>query len=377
MGRRAGVAAARVEPVVTPERWAQIKEVVAEAIETPLSERAAFVERVCSSDSELRREVESLLAASDDADSLPQARSAIASAAKALASENDSALRTFLENALGQQYDILRPLGRGGMGAVYLARERSLERFVAIKVLSPDLAAAPESRERFRREARIAAQLSHPSILPLYTFGEVGGIWYFVMGYVRGESLAERLRLEGRLPWADALRILTDLADALECAHKRGVVHRDIKPANILLDDETGHTILADFGISKTSGLGDSLTATGVVVGTPDYMSPEQALGSPDVDERSDIYSLGAVAYKMLAGREPFAGINTAALMFRRLADDPMPLQAVAPAVPDAVATVVMKCLARDRDVRWPDARSLKGARAAARKHEADSLAGH
>jgi serine/threonine protein kinase len=347
---------------VTPERWAQVKSVVADALETPKEARAAFLDRACGGDAELRGEVDSLLAASEGEDSLPDARRALASAAHAVVSDRESALRTFLEHALGHQYDILRPLGRGGMGAVYLARERALERVVAIKVLSPDLAAAPESRERFRREARIAAQLSHPGILPLYTFGEVGDLWYFVMGYVRGESLADRLRLEGRVPWTEAHRVLTDLVDAVECAHRHGVVHRDIKPANILMDEESGHAMLADFGISKTRGFGDSLTATGVVVGTPDYMSPEQALGAGDVDERTDIYSLGAVGYRMLAGREPLDDVSSTSLSARRFASDPPPLQSIAPTVPDGLAAVIMKCLARDRADRWPDARTLKEA---------------
>jgi serine/threonine-protein kinase len=185
------------------------------------------------------------------------------------------------------------------MGAVYLARERALERFVAIKVLRPDLVDHPDALERFRREARIAAQLSHPGILPLHTFGEVAGLWYFVMAYVRGVSLAERLRVEGRLPSHEALRILTELADALECAHRNGVIHRDIKPANILLDEESVERCSR---ISAWQGArcGDSLTITGTIVGTPNYMSPEQALGDADLDERSDLYSLGAVGYAML-----------------------------------------------------------------------------
>jgi len=347
---------------VTPERWAQIKRVVAEALETPVGQRAALLERSCGPDQALRQEVESLLAAAAGTDSLPEARGAIASVAKSVVSDRDSAHRSLLEEALDHEYEILRPLGRGGMGDVYLARERALERFVAIKVLRPDLAEAPESQERFRREARIVAQLSHPGILRLHTFGEVGGVWYFVMGYVRGDSLAERLRLEGRLPWVEAHRILTDLADALEYAHRHGVVHRDIKPANILLDDDSGHAVLADFGISKASAIGDSLTATGAVVGTPDYMSPEQAIGSSEVDERSDIYSLGAVAYTMLVGRQPFTGISTSEVMYRRLSHDPIPLQSAAPSVPEAFAAVVMRCLARERSGRWPDAQTLKQA---------------
>jgi tRNA A-37 threonylcarbamoyl transferase component Bud32 len=347
---------------VTPERWAEVKAVVGVAMDTPRPERAAFLDGACGADAAMRREVESLLDAIDDADSLPGARTAIAAEAAAIAGQDEAALRTILERALGQQYDILRPLGRGATGAVFLARERALERFVAIKVLRPDLAADAETRERFRREARVAAQLSHPSILPLYAFGEVDGLWYLVLGYVRGTSLAERLRLERRLSCAEAHRILAELADALECAHRHGVVHRDIKPANILLDDESGRAMLADFGISKVQGAADRLTMTGEVVGTPAYMSPEQAVGEREVDERSDIYSLGAVGYAMLAGREPFAGVSSDELLYRRLQHDPPPLRALAPSVPEDLAAVVMRCLARDRALRWANARALKEA---------------
>jgi serine/threonine protein kinase len=346
---------------MTPERWAQIKVIVGQAMETSAAERNVFVYQACAGDEELRHEVESLLAA-DNGASLPNARNAIASAARSVVADQESAHRSFLASVLGQQYEILKPLGRGGMGDVYLARERALERFVAIKVLRPELALAPESRERFRREARTVAQLTHSGILRLHTFGEVGGIWYFVMGYVRGESLAERLRLERQIPWVDALRILTDLAEALEYAHQHGVVHRDIKPANILLDDESGRAILADFGIAKAAGVGDSITATGALIGTPEYMSPEQTLGSQRVDERSDIYSLGAVAYRMLAGREPFAGASLGEIMYRRVSQDAAPLLTLAPSVPDALGSIIMKCLAREPSDRWSSARDLRQA---------------
>ena len=339
-----------------------IKDILAEAMERPASERDAFIERA-SADHDVRREVRSLLAADEVGDELSSAR---------LAAERDRALHTLLATALGQQYEVIRPLGHGGMGAVYLARERALERFVAIKVLRPDLAAAPDSRERFRREARVVAQLSHAGILPLHTFGEVNGIWYFVMGYVRGVSLAERLRIDGRLPSGEAHRILGELTDALECAHRHGVIHRDIKPANILLDDESGRAMLADFGISKVDGAGDSLTVTGAIVGTPHYMSPEQSIGAPTVDERSDIYSLGAVAYTMLSGREPFADTPLEELTLRRLSHDPVPLRLVVPSVPPDLAAIVMRSLAREPAGRWPSARSLRDALSRA---SGDSLA--
>ena len=360
---------------MTPERWAEAKRLFAEASARPVAERADFLAAACAHDVALRDEVASLLDAAEGSASLPAARGAIAEAAREIgavprpayvAGTLDPALQRLLETALGQQYEIVRALGHGGMGAVYLARERALDRFVAIKVLRPDLAAERESRERFRREAVIAAQLSHPGILPLHTFGEVGGVWYFVMGYVRGATLAERLRTEGALPAADAHRILTELADALECAHRAGVVHRDIKPANVLLDEDTGRAMLADFGIAKLDGSVDALTATGMVVGTPSYMSPEQALGAADVDERSDVYSLGAVGYAMLAGHEPFAGLATQERTRRRIALDATPLSQVAPHTPAALAEIVMHCLARDPAERWPTARALRAALARA-----------
>jgi len=347
---------------VTAGRWAEIKAVVATALDTPTADRRAYLDDACGTDAELRREVESLLVAAQGPDSLPAARAAVAAASASYAIDAESVLRGAIEQTLGDRYEIIRPLGSGGMGAVFLARERALDRLVAIKVLRPDLAEAAEGRERFRREARIAAHLVHPGILPLHTFGESSGIWYFVMGYVRGQSLSDRLRLESRLSASDARRILSELADALDWAHRHGVVHRDIKPSNILIDDESGRAILADFGISKLTGGSDSLTLTGIVVGSPHFMSPEQAVASADVDERSDLYSLGAVAYTMLAGREPFAGTSVTDLMARRLMQDPVALSAVAATVPTDLASVVMRCLARDPALRWSSARELKDA---------------
>jgi len=290
-------------------------------MDRPPQDRAAYLVEECADDDSLRREVESLLHAADSDDSLPGARAAINALADSAAATAQQPLDELLTAAIGQQYEIIRSLGQGGMGAVYLARERSLERFVAIKVLRPELSQGQASRERFRREARIAAQLSHPSLLPLYSFGEVGGLWYFVMGYVRGVSLAERLRVQGRLSSEEAGQILIELSDAVECAHKNGIVHRDIKPSNIMLDEASGRALLTDFGVAKVQGAAEALTSTGVIVGTPSFMSPEQAANSQNVDERSDIYSLGAVGRAMLGDSD--ASLALDGVMAQALAVDP------------------------------------------------------
>jgi predicted Ser/Thr protein kinase len=261
-------------------------------------------------------------------------------------------VRHQVQEALGAEYRLLNVLGSGGMGVVYLARQQGLERLVAVKVLSPSIAAT-ESRERFRREARMAAGLTHPGILPVYAFGEAGELPYIVMGYVRSETLADRLQHQKCLPVERARRILADLANALDYAHRHGVIHRDIKPENILLEDESERALLMDFGIAKSNGAAGTLTATGVAVGTPGYMSPEQRLGD-SIDGRSDIYSLGLVAYEMLAGYAPFAGPNEA---FR--GREATPLAKAAPNVPEDLARVIMRCLAQDPNDRWPDARSF------------------
>jgi len=270
-------------------------------------------------------------------------------------------IRYLLERTLADRYELLRVLGRGGMGIVYLARERGLERLVAIKVLSPVTASTPESRERFRREARTAAKLNHPGILPLHTFGEAEELAYLVMEYVRGESLAELLRQEGRLPAATARRILGELADALDYAHRHGVVHRDIKPENILIEDESGRAYLADFGIAKARASPETLTISGVVIGTPQYMSPEQAAGDRAIDGRSDIYSLGVVGYMMLSARPPFEAHGVREFLARHASQPPMSLVSIA-GVPEDLASVIMRCLAKDPDERWPDGKRLRQA---------------
>ena len=271
-------------------------------------------------------------------------------------------LRDALDKAIGFQYRIERLLGRGGMGAVYLAHELALERDVAIKVLPPEQASAPELRERFRREARTAARLTHPNIVPLHTFGEVSGLMYFVMGYIAGESLGARLKRQGAFDPESARTLLASVCDALDYAHKQGVVHRDIKPDNILIEASSGAPLLNDFGIAKATFADAQLTTDGQLMGTPHYMSPEQAMGKSDVGPQSDLYSLGVVAYEMVSARRPFEATTGMEAVTQRLTHEPRPLASVAGHVPGDIAQAVARCLQKDPAQRWPDARSLREA---------------
>ena len=256
---------------------------------------------------------------------------------------------------LARQYDVLRLLGQGGMGTVWLARERSLDRLVAIKVLASESVAIGDLRERFRREARIAARLAHPNIVPLYAFGETQDALYLVMGYVEGESLAARIEREGKLPRKVTLRLLSEIADALAFAHREGVVHRDVKPDNILIEARSGRAMLADFGIARAEESASSVTMTGMALGTPSYMSPEAAAGER-VDGRSDLYALAVVGYRMLAGKLPFAGTSLQQLMAQHATAKPGDL-ALAVARPDrGVARVIMRGLEKEPAMRWASA---------------------
>jgi serine/threonine-protein kinase len=251
-----------------------------------------------------------------------------------------------LRAALADRYTLERELGHGGMATVYLAQDRKHHRRVAIKVLEPELAAAL-GPERFLREIEIAAGLSHPHILALYDSGETAGSLYYVMPYVEGETLRDRLNRARQLPLEDALRITREVADALSYAHSHDVVHRDIKPENILF--QAGHAVVSDFGIARaiTAAAGRSLTATGIAIGTPGYMSPEQAAGGPQVDGRSDIYSLGCVLYEMLAGEPPYTGPSAQVVMAKRLADPVPSVRRLRETIPPAIDGAVSKALAK------------------------------
>jgi serine/threonine-protein kinase len=262
-----------------------------------------------------------------------------------------------LRSALADRYQIERELGRGGMATVYLARDVRHDRAVALKVLHPDLALALGG-ERFQREIRLAARLQHPHILTVHDSGESAGMLWFTMPYVEGESLRDRLNREKQLPVEDALRIARESADALDYAHRHGVVHRDIKPENILLIE--GHALVADFGIARSlSSGGERLTQTGTSLGTAAYMSPEQAAGERDVDGRTDTYALGIVLYEMLTGETPFAGPTPEATIARRFTDTPRPVRELRDTVPQEVERAVQKALSRTAADRFASARAF------------------
>ncbi len=266
-----------------------------------------------------------------------------------------------LQAALAGEYSLERELGRGGMGIVYLARDVRLDREVAIKVLPSPVARSAESRERFLREARTAAALSHPHIVPIHAVGEAGGFVFFVMSYVEGETLGERLRTRGPLPPADAARVVREVAWALAYAHGRGIVHRDVKPDNILLEAGTGRALVTDFGIARAGGAPETATDAGKIMGTAHFMSPEQAAGAP-IDGRSDIYSLGLVGYLAVSGRLPFEATTLPALLARRATEAAPSIHGVAPGLLPVLGTAIDRCLALDPDDRFPDGEALAAA---------------
>ena len=271
-------------------------------------------------------------------------------------------LRARAVTAFGEGYEIDAEVGRGGMGVVYRCRDVKLRRFVAIKVLPPDLAYRDEVRTRFLREAETAAQLNHPNIVPIYSVDDRDGLVWFVMGLVDGESLAARLSREPQPPYAEVRRILREVADALAYAHARGIIHRDIKPDNILIDRLTNRPIVTDFGIARAIEGDSRLTVTGTAVGTPAYMSPEQAMGEGEIDGRSDLYSLACVGYQMLAGELPFKATNTPAMLMKHLSDPLRPLSTVRPGVPQKFAALIERTLAKKPHQRWRDASEFRDA---------------
>jgi len=361
-------------PALTPERWRAVKAVVQAALERPAPERPRFVAEACAGDPALRAEVESLLAEPDTGELPVDFLAPVAAAVLAAAGAADPAGPSAGDDAgfaaaLAGRYALERVIARGAAATVYLARDLRHGRAVALKAFTPGLSAAL-GVERFRREIAVTAALQHPHILPLFDSGEAAGRLYYVTPYVEGETLRARLAREGALPPAEAVRLARQIADALAHAHARGVVHRDVKPENVLLRD--GHVLVADFGIALAaeqdfeqapgSAGGARLTRTGLLLGTPRYMAPEQATGDRAVDARADVYGLGAVLYEALAGEPPFAGPTAQAVVRRVLGEAPRPLAARAPAVPPGVEVAVMTALAKAPADRFPSAAAFAAA---------------
>jgi serine/threonine-protein kinase len=267
--------------------------------------------------------------------------------------------RDQLQRALGAAYRIERELGQGGMSTVWLAEDLKHGRRVAVKVLRPELAAALGA-DRFSREIQIAARLQHPHILPLLDSGQAEGFLYYVMPYVEGQSLRDRVARQGELPVHEAVRILVEVADALAFAHAQGVVHRDIKPDNVLLSGR--HALVMDFGVAKAVSEATgrhTLTTAGVALGTPAYMAPEQATADPNLDHRVDIYAVGVMAYELLTGRTPFAGLTPQQMLAAHVTETPAPMTRYRPSLSPALQGVVMRCLAKHASDRWQTAQEL------------------
>jgi len=276
---------------------------------------------------------------------------------------SDSELRTHVERVLSPHYELDQEIGRGGMGVVYRAKDRRLKRTVAIKVLPPELAFRSEIKTRFLREAETAAQLNHPNIVDIYAVDEAEGIVFFVMAYITGDNLAKRVHDHGVLSVDETRRTLRDVADALAYAHERGVIHRDIKPDNILIDQQSGRPMVTDFGIARAISEGDSrLTATGIAIGTPTYMSPEQAAGERTIDGRSDLYSLGILGYQMLTGEPPFVANSTPAILVKHISELPIPVEQRRGDVPQDLSRVIMILLEKDPANRFPSASAVVAA---------------
>jgi eukaryotic-like serine/threonine-protein kinase len=345
-------------PAMTPDRWRAVDAVLRAALTCEPAQRAAFVAEACASDEGLRLEVASLLAKHDRAGDAFLERPA--AEALEIASE-PSPLAERLARALAGRYEIERELGRGGMATVHLARDLRHDRRVAIKVLREEVAAAVGA-ERFLEEIRVTASLQHPHILPLFDSGSADGLLWYVMPFVEGETLRSRLERERRLTVDVALQLVREMADALEYAHGRRIVHRDVKPENVLLHD--GHALVADFGIAlalEHAG-GARLTRTGIMLGTPQYMAPEQATGEGAVDARTDVYALGAVLHEMLTGESPFAAASRQAVLQRVLYVQPVALAARRADVSSSLDAAVRRALAKQPDDRFSSAASFAAA---------------
>ena len=347
---------------MTPDRWQQIEKVYHSALELAKNERPAFLEKACAGDEGLRREVESLLADEE------QARSFIEAPALVIAAQGQA--QDHAHSWAGQQmgsYKILSLLGSGGMGEVYLARDSRLDRTVALKILPAQVAADQDRMRRFIREARAASALKHPNVTHIYEIGESDGVHFIAMEYVEGKTLAAKI--SGRpLEPAEIVEIGLQVSDALDDAHSKGITHRDIKPANLMLT-RRGEVKVLDFGLAKvTHPEGQNVssdistvasTATGMVMGTAQYMSPEQILGQ-EVDHRTDIFSLGVVLYEMATGSLPFKGDTATALSDAILHKQPTAPGRLNPDLPIELDRIILRALEKDRELRYQTASDLR-----------------
>ena len=266
----------------------------------------------------------------------------------------DQDFQTQLSTALGADYEVQRLIGQGGFGRVYAARDVRLGRDVAIKVIRPELAGARAFVERFRKEGTALAKFRHPGIVPIYDIREHEGLIYYIMPLIDGETVRAKLDRARVIPPKMAQRILLELCDCLGATHRAGIVHRDIKPDNVILEGLQGTALLMDFGIAKSvQDSNATATVSGLVMGTPTYMSPEQATGDGEVDHRSDIYSLGVLAYHMLTGRPPFVGATSHSVIAGHVTDRATPIRKLNPSVPKIMADAVEKCLAKNAEDRF------------------------
>lgn len=350
---------------MTPQKWRAIERLYLAVLECDAGERADFLRGACGADEDLRREVASLLAYQ------PRAGGFLESAEPAGTGEAQGKLRPQLSPPTGRltgrvfgSYEVQALIAAGGMGEVYQAFDTQLRRTVAIKVLPEHLSDQSERRERLKREAMLISSLNHPHICALYHVGAQDGLDYLVMEHIDGQTLQERLK-RGRMHWAEAVKYLIEIADALDVAHRQGIVHRDLKPANVMLT--TSGAKVLDFGLAARRAPDDSalgpaggtdLSVTGRIMGTVPYMSPEQLQGKP-ADARTDIFAFGALAYEMISGTAPFTAESQADLIGAILRDDPQPLGATVPDVPPLLARTVARCLAKNPQARWQTAADL------------------
>jgi RNA polymerase sigma factor (TIGR02999 family) len=348
-------AGARTPQPLIPADWQRIEPLLDALLDAPADRRVSLLHDLSGEDLALRSQLDALVKDCEHGAPLLERP-----AAERFASLYANGVEyEAVARALAERYHITRELGRGGMAVVYLARDVKHGREVAVKVVHPEIAAAL-GRERFLREIEIVARLHHPHIVPLYDSGESGGVLYYVMPYEPGHSLRDRLTRERQMPIADAVAILRDVCDALAYAHEQGIVHRDIKPDNVLLSGR--HAVVTDFGVARAMSTASghaAITVTGVTLGTPAYMSPEQIVADPGVDHRADIYAFGVLAYEMLTGHPPFVRDASHRVLSAHLTEVPDHLGAHRSDVPRALDELVMKCLAKRPEERWQDAGAM------------------